>query len=178
MPALSRSVVLPSRRAALLAMVGLSTLTLAGCGFALRGTQTYRFSSLYLGRTQDSAFLTELQRTLESDGKLTVVTDVQQQNTAQVVLQLLGEQREKVVVGVTAAGQVREFQLRQSVKFRLRSQSGRDLIEDTELVQQRDISFNESAVLSKEAEEALLYRNMQSDLVQQILRRLAAVQLP
>jgi LPS-assembly lipoprotein len=42
-------------------------------------------------------------------------------------------------------------------------------------LQQRDISFNESAVLSKEAEEGLLYRNMQSDIVQQTMRRLAAV---
>jgi len=30
-------------------------------------------------------------------------------------------------------------------------------------------------VLAKESEEALLYRDMQSDLVQQILRRLAAI---
>jgi LPS-assembly lipoprotein len=49
------------------------------------------------------------------------------------------------------------------------------LIPDTEIVQQRDISFNESAVLSKEVEEAQLFRSMQSDVVQQLLRRLAAV---
>jgi len=49
------------------------------------------------------------------------------------------------------------------------------LIAPTEIVQQRDISFNESAVLAKEAEEALLYRDMQTDIVQQLLRRLAAV---
>jgi len=30
-------------------------------------------------------------------------------------------------------------------------------------------------VLAKEAEEALLYRDMQSDVVQQVMRRLAAV---
>ena len=52
---------------------------------------------------------------------------------------------------------------------------GRELIPETELVQQRDISFNESAVLAKEAEETLLYRDMQTDLVQQLMRRLAAV---
>jgi len=168
----------PLRRTLLLGLVAGSAAVLSGCGFALRGAQNYRFASIYLGPALSSAFLAELKRALEVDGKLRVVTDAAQQASAQVVLELLGEQREKVVVGVTSAGQVREFQLRQSVKFRLRSQSGRDLIEDTELMQQRDISFNESAVLSKEAEETLLYRNMQSDLVQQIQRRLAAVQLP
>ena len=50
-----------------------------------------------------------------------------------------------------------------------------ELISDTELVQERIISFNESAALSKEAEEQLLYRDMRSDIVQQVLRRLGAV---
>jgi LPS-assembly lipoprotein len=76
---------------------------------------------------------------------------------------------------MTATGQVREFQLRTRLRFRLRTPGGKDLIADTELVQQRDISFNESAVLSKESEENLLYRDMQTDLVQQLMRRLAAV---
>jgi LPS-assembly lipoprotein len=61
------------------------------------------------------------------------------------------------------------------VRFRMRSSKGRDLIEPTDILQERDISFNESAVLAKEAEEALLYRDMQSDIVQQLLRRIAAV---
>ena len=57
----------------------------------------------------------------------------------------------------------------------MRTRDGYELIADTELVQERDISFNESAALSKEAEEQLLYRDMRSDLVQQVLRRLGAV---
>ena len=92
-----------------------------------------------------------------------------------VTLDILLEQREKVVVGLSASGQVREFQLRTRLRFRLRSAGGRDLIPDTELLQQRDISFNESSVLSKESEENLLYRDMQTDLVQQLMRRLAAI---
>jgi LPS-assembly lipoprotein len=76
---------------------------------------------------------------------------------------------------MNAAGQVREFQLRIRFKFRLRTPAGKEIIAETELLRQLDISFNESAVLSKEAEEAQLYRSMQNDIVQQILRRLAAV---
>ena len=73
------------------------------------------------------------------------------------------------------AGQVREYQVRIKVRFRMRNSQGRDLIEPTDILQERDISFNESAVLAKEAEEVLLYRDMQSDIVQQLLRRIAAV---
>ncbi|MFZ3126652.1 MAG: LPS assembly lipoprotein LptE, partial [Rhodoferax sp.] len=93
----------------------------------------------------------------------------------QVIVDILQELREKVVVGVNASGQVREFQLRLRVTFRMRTPQGRELINATEILQQRDISFNESAVLAKEAEEGLLYRDMQSDIVQQLLRRLAAI---
>ena len=64
--------------------------------------------------------------------------------------------------------------MRLRIRFRLRNQQGVELIPPTELVQQRDVSYNESIALAKEAEEALLYRNMQTDLVQQLLRRLAA----
>jgi LPS-assembly lipoprotein len=93
----------------------------------------------------------------------------------QVIFDLPQELREKVVVGLNSSGQVREFQLRTRIHFRLRTPQGKELIPDTELVQQRDITFNEAAVLAKEAEESLLYRDMQTDLVQQLMRRLAAI---
>jgi LPS-assembly lipoprotein len=96
-------------------------------------------------------------------------------DNAQMVIDILQEQREKTVVGVNSSGQVREFQLRIRVRFRVRTPQGKELVPDTEILQQRDISFNESAVLAKEAEEALLYRDMQTDIVQQLMRRLAAV---
>jgi LPS-assembly lipoprotein len=92
-----------------------------------------------------------------------------------VILDVLVDQREKTVVGMNASGQVREFQLRTRFSFRLRTLRGKILIPPSEILLQRDISFNESAVLAKETEEQLLYRDMQSDIVQQIMRRLAAV---
>ena len=84
-------------------------------------------------------------------------------------------QREKVVLSMNTTGQVTEFQLRLRFRFSLRTAAGKELIAPAEISLQRDISFSESAVLAAEAEEALLYRDMQSDLVQQIMRRLAAV---
>ena len=65
----------------------------------------------------------------------------------QVIFDLPQELREKVVVGLNSSGQVREFQLRTRIRFRLRSTAqGRELIPETELLQQRDITFNEAAV--------------------------------
>jgi LPS-assembly lipoprotein len=38
--------------------------------------------------------------------------------------------------------------------------------------------FSESHALARESEEEMLYRDMQTDLVQQVMRRLAAIKLP
>jgi LPS-assembly lipoprotein len=42
----------------------------------------------------------------------------------------------------------------------------------------RDMTYDDSQILAKEAEEQLLFRDMQSDMVQQVLRRLASVDRP
>ena len=150
-------------------------LSLAGCGFQLRGTPELAFASLFVNVSENSSLGNELKRNLASLGTVKIINPPAPQTDAQAVLDVLSDLREKTVVGVNATGQVREFQLRVRIRFRLRTPQGKDLIPDTELLQQRDISFNESAVLAKEAEESLLYRDMQSDLVQQLMRRLAAV---
>lgn len=148
---------------------------LAGCGFQLRQPPTFAFKSIYTGVAPTSVLGSELKRNLAAMGSVELITDSLQQQRADVILDVLQELRQKIVVGTNAAGQVREFQLRLTFRFRLRTPKGKELIPDTEMVQQRDISFNESAVLAKETEEALLYRSMQTDIVNQLMRRLAAV---
>lgn len=152
-----------------------SAFALAGCGFKLRGAPDLAFQSLYINAPTASGVGNELKRNLATLGKLTLIEDPNRQTTADAILDILYEAREKTVVGVNTSGQVREFQLRTRMRFRLRTPQGKELITPTELLLQRDISFNESAVLAKEAEEGLIYRDMQTDIVQQLIRRLAAV---
>lgn len=166
--------------------------TLAGCGFQLRQAPEFAFDTIVINAPQTSPLAAELRKTLQRDGKVRVVTGTLAPATpptgtattplappvvvpGQVIFDLLQEQREKVVVGLNASGQVREYQLRSRIQFRVRSPLSRELIPDTELLQQRDISFSETAVLAKESEEVLLYRDMQTDLVQQLMRRLGAL---
>ncbi|MEO7885113.1 MAG: LPS assembly lipoprotein LptE [Polaromonas sp.] len=162
-------------RRAFLFLSAPAALSLGGCGFALRKAPTFAFTTLYSGLAESSPLGVELRRSLQATRKVEVITEARRINEAQVVLDVVGDQREKVILSRNAAGQVREFQLRLRFRFKLRTLAGKELIPETEILQQRDISFNESAVLAKEAEENLLYRDMQSDVVQQIMRRLAAV---
>lgn len=161
-------------RLAVLAAAGTLAGTLAGCGFRLRGSYTFRFRTLALVGAGPVA--QELRLALEGAG-VRVLDERQPRDRADVILDLQGEQRQRVIVGRSAAGQVRELQLRIALRMRLFTPDGVDLIPETDLLQQRDISYNESQALAKESEEALLYRDMQSDLVQQLMRRLAVVRV-
>ena len=168
----------PLRRRTLLALLPApaAALLLAGCGFKLRGVQQFSFRTLYIAAPDTSPLARELRRTLQGAADtVQVLTDPAQKAQAEAILEVLAEQRERSVVGLNASGQVRELQLRLRLRFKLVTPSGEERIPETELLQQRDISYNETIALAKEAEEALLYRNMQTDLVQQLLRRLAAV---
>ena len=151
---------------------------LSGCGFQLRQAPNYPFRTLYTGLPEASVFGQELKRNISVSGRVEVINDPKQVERADVIFDLLQELQEKVILSRTSAGAVREFQLRFRIRFKLRTRDGIEVIPDTELVQERDISFSETAALSKETEEGLLYRDMRSDLVQQVLRRLAVVRMP
>ncbi|HVZ42248.1 MAG TPA: LPS assembly lipoprotein LptE [Ramlibacter sp.] len=157
-----------------LALALAMSLALGGCGFQLRQAPHFAFGTIVVQAAPASTIAQELRRDMQSSGQVQVLSEAQLAK-ADVILEIATELRQKVVVGLNASGQVREFTLRSRLHFKLRTPSGKELIPDTELIQERDISFNESAVLSKEQEENLLYRDMQSDLVQQLMRRLAAV---
>jgi LPS-assembly lipoprotein len=147
---------------------------LSACGFRPRQPLSYRFQVILIP-AHPSPLLTELRRGLAADPRVEVLQDLRQFERADLWFDLLQESREKIVLGRNSAGGVREFQLRLRVRFRVRDRAGVEWIPETEVLQQRDISFSETAVLAKESEEELLYRNMQSDVVQQILWRLASL---
>lgn len=151
---------------------------LSACGFQLRSAGDYPFKTLYANFAITSPLGVELRRNLLGTGRIEVWSDPSQMLKADVILDILGEERQQVVVGINALGQVRELQLRLRVRFRLRTPEGATWIDAVELAQQRDLSFSETAALSKEIEQAMMYRDMQTDIVQQIMRRLAMVKPP
>jgi LPS-assembly lipoprotein len=152
-----------------------AAVTLPGCGFALKRAPELSFKTIQLtGFAPRSPLAAELKMNLEASPTTRVVESV---GEAQVVLQALSEAREKVVVAQTSANQIREFELRLRFNFRVRSGTGKDLIPDSEILLRRSLTYTESAALAKEQEEAFLYRAMQSDIVSQVLRRLASIRL-
>ena len=152
-------------------IVSALALALAGCGFHLRGQATLPFNTLYVQAAPLSPFALQLKRAVQS-GSSTKIIDRPEQ--AEAILQILQELQEKEILSLSTGGRVAEFQLRYRVQFRLTDEKNREHIPATEIVLRRDYSFNDSQVLSKESEEALLYRDMRADAVYQMVRRLQA----
>ena len=149
---------------------------LSACGFELRRAPALQFTTIQLrGFGRRSEMEDELRRNINASTTSHVVESAAE---AQVVLETQVDALEKVVVASTAAGQVREVTLRNRFTFRVRTPSGTELIPSTEILLTRDMSYNETFALAKEQEETVLYRAMQSDIVAQVMRRLAAIRPP
>jgi len=150
-------------------------LLLAACGFQLRGTAQLPFDTLYMPPTTVPGVALDLKRNIQSGTNTKVIDDPK---NAEAVLEFLQETREKHILSLAATGRVREFQLRYRVTFRVHDGKGGEFLPASTVQLTRDISFDDAVVLAKETEEQLLYRDMQFDMVQQIMRRLAAAQRP
>lgn len=165
---------LTKRFASLVVMLA-SVAMLAACGFQLRGTGPNSgrmpFNSVHIAASQNSTFANTLKRYIAASG--TEVTE--DRKAADAVMEVLGEKQDRSILSRNSQGRVREYTLQYTLQFRVRDSKNAELIPASEIALRRTISFNESAVLAKESEEAMLYRDMQNDMVQQVVRRMAAI---
>jgi LPS-assembly lipoprotein len=159
-----------------LVMALAAVIALAGaCGFRPAGLVSMPFERLYVASGDYASFAAEFRRYLESGSK-TELTDRPEQ--AQAVLEILSERRERLILSLSETGRVSEFLLRYRVAYRLLDGTRKELIPSTEIVLQRDMTYDDTQLLGKENEQELLYRDMQSDAVLQLARQLAAAKVP
>lgn len=155
-------------------MTAISLILLAGCGFQLRGDPALGVKALHVSANGGSAVATDIRRALGS-GKDTRV--VASPAAAESHLRILQEARDKTVFTITGAGRVYEHQLRLMVRYELAARGQEEpVIPATEVEARRVITYNEAAPVAKEAEEALLFKDMQVELAARILRQVAIAQ--
>ena len=144
-------------------------LLLSACGFQLRGDPSVGLPSLNITEAMPSSVTPDIRRILEQ-GPTKLVGDPKQ---AAAQLRMLGDTREKTVHTITSTGRVYEFQLRLAVRFEvLLPDRELPLVPPTEVEARRLISYSETAPTAKEAEEVLLYKDMQLELADRILRQI------
>jgi LPS-assembly lipoprotein len=150
-------------------------LALSACGFHLRGDVTYPFESIFVNASVSPPLSLELTRALTAASSAKVVDSPA---SAQVVLDVPSVVDDKEVLSLSSGGSVREYQLIKRVQFRLRGKDGYDWMPSGEIVIRRAYTFNETQVLARDLQEQRLQREMQTDAVQQIVRRLQAARKP
>ena len=159
------------RRVARWVFAAALALALWGCGFQLRGSYSLPYESIYLA-TGDGVIGAGLKRLILSSGGTRVADTAAD---AQVTFAPMGEWRDSVILSLSGAGRVREKRLRYRYAYRVFDAKGQDVIPQNYVELTRDVSYSDSATLAKTQEEELLWRDMENDLVQQLMRRLAAV---
>lgn len=147
---------------------------ISGCGFQLRGSQSGNlpYKSLFIALPETAEVRIWLERYINASGKTEIGEDAK---SAEAIFQQMSDTRHKTILSVNAQGRVREYRLQMSYKFRVVNQKGQILVPVNEISLSRDISFDDSNVLAKDLEEGLLWRDMNNDLVNQIMRRLSIV---
>jgi LPS-assembly lipoprotein len=150
-----------------------AALITAGCGFRLRTSSQMPFRRLYSSFARNSAMGAEFRALLRNTGD-TVIVDRPEEADAQLIV--LQEAREREIVGFTSTGRPREYQLRLRLRFRVLDAKGREWLAPTELLLRREITSSDIEMVTRQQEEEMLYREMQSDAVQLMLRRLIALQ--
>lgn len=153
-------------------------LSLSACGFHLRGSNgsfMLPFATMNIGLPDTSPLAIDLKRYIRAVGSTEIVDTREAADATLEVLVDPEKTRTKSILSLNSNGRVREYQLGYSIQFRVVDKAGNVLLGLTTIALNRPITFNESQVLAKETEEAQLYRDMRNDLVQQIMRRLAAI---
>ena len=137
------------------------------CGFQLRGDPATGLKAIHV---PGAGVAQEIRRTLASGPTKVMPTPA----GAEAHLRILAESRDKTVHTITGTGRVFEFLLTLVVRYEL-TVPGREIavIAPTEAIARRVITYSEAAPIAKEAEELLLFKDMQVEIADRILRQVA-----
>jgi LPS-assembly lipoprotein len=184
-------------RLAKLSLVLLLVGSLTACGFKLRGSadlpaHKLPFATIALTLAPTSEFYAQLKRSIEASSAGTRVVDASE---AEAILAVLGDTSQKNILSLNTSGRVREYQLVRTFSFKVQANNPSaapapqvkytdapvvaptEYVAPSSIVLRREVTYSDDLVLSKEAEEVLLWRDIQNDLVQQLMRRLATAKL-
>jgi LPS-assembly lipoprotein len=150
-------------------------LGLAACGFHPRGEANYPFDSIFVNAPISPPLKLELTRAVAAASKARVVDAP---TSADVVLEIPSVIDDKEVLSLSSGGSVREYQLIKRVQFSLHDKEGNDWMTPGEIVVRRSYTFNETQVLARDLQEQRLQREMQTDAIQQIVRRMQVARRP
>lgn len=149
----------------------LACVLLAACGFQLKGDVALPFSSVFVTSMGASQVATRLKRDItNSPTRLAAIA-----KDADALLNIATERRDRVILSLSGAGKVREYQLKLTVQYQVADNAGKVTIPTSEIQLQRILTYDDSQIIAKQQEEAQLFQDMEKDAAAQILRRMTAI---
>jgi LPS-assembly lipoprotein len=160
------------KRARFASLIALA-LALNACGFHLQGRvplPAALTTTRVIADDDQTDFVQGLRRALlTSGGKL---TDSSERATGAV--RIHKDEVTQKILSVSVNNIPREYEVTYTVEFSVEGTSG-ELLPSQKVSVTRDYSFDETKLLAKENEEALLREGMARDLVAIVMRRLSAI---
>lgn len=150
-----------------------SSIMLTGCGFHLRNQVDIPYSSIYIASIGNSPVANDLRHIMLTSGHYERLAKTPGQ--AERIVDIMSENSQMLIIAITGAGAVSEYQLQYRVIYRLLTPDRKEVMPPTKIMLSREMNFNSSQPYAFGDEQNFLYNDMQNDAAHQILRRLSVV---
>jgi len=151
---------------------GAAALVLLGaCGFHLQGHHalpTQLRTSYVQAADRQSDFVQDLRKELLTSGARLTTDDTE----ATAVVRILADTFQRRVLSVSVTDQPAEYEITYTVRFSV-SFGDKEVLPAQEVSAVRDYTFDETILLAKQNEEAILREALAHDLADVVMRRLA-----
>ena len=147
---------------------------IAGCGFQLRGSANkpdYLKHVYVAGQDQYDNFMRELKTKLKNQG----VEVVEDSGAADLTLTIIDKKEEQRVLTITRSDRTDQYQLINTVKFKVTAPSGDVVLPEKIATAERVYIYDRYAIIGKSYEKEMLQKEMHKDTIDQIMIRLYAI---
>jgi LPS-assembly lipoprotein len=151
-------------------LVLLMSSSLIACGFHLRGAADVPFNSIFI---QGNTIV--ISKALKKNLTLNNVQVLDSADTAELLLEIVGEESEKRILSLAGTGKVNEFELYYRIHYRTKLAGDALWSQEQTVEARRDYSYDDSQLLAKQGEEKRLNEDMQSTVLNSLVRRLSAL---
>lgn len=151
----------------------LTLLSLGGCGWRLQGTSKLS-PTMTVTYVEAEDRYTDFNRALQERLRASGAQLAGKAGDASAVVRIIKDQSGQRVLSVSARNTPEEYEVFYAVEYSVASH-GTELIPPQRLELTRDYSYDTTAVLAKQREQAVLREALAQDLAALVLRRLASL---
>lgn len=150
-----------------------AALFLSACGWRLQGTSKLS-PTMTVTYVDAQDRYTDFNRALRDRLRASGATLVERSGEATAVVKIIKDETGQRVLSVSARNTPEEYEVFYAVEYSVAS-GGTELIPPQRLELTRDYSYDTTAVLAKQREQAVLREALAQDLASLVLRRLASL---